>query len=64
MEIAIGDDHRVIENGQYAYGAALALVLVIIGAIAALFMWRFLDMNRLLQHPHRSALVVRSRGVV
>ena len=26
-------------------------LLVIIGAVAALFMWRFLDMNRLLQHP-------------
>jgi inositol-phosphate transport system permease protein len=42
---------RAFENGQYAHGAALALILVIIGAAAALFMWRFLDMNRLLQRP-------------
>ena len=42
---------RAFENGQYAYGAALALVLVIIGALAALFMWRFFDMKRLLQQP-------------
>jgi inositol-phosphate transport system permease protein len=42
---------RAFENGQYAYGAALALILVIIGAAAALFMWRFLDMKRLLQQP-------------
>ncbi|MDH3663784.1 MAG: sugar ABC transporter permease, partial [Alphaproteobacteria bacterium] len=42
---------RAFENGQYAYGAALALLLVFIGAVAALSMWRFLDMKRLLQHP-------------
>lgn len=42
---------RAFENGQYAYGAALALILVLIGIAAAMFMWRFLDMKRLLQHP-------------
>lgn len=42
---------RAFENGQYAYGAALALLLVALGAAAALSMWRFLDMKRLLQHP-------------
>ncbi|MEM7020989.1 MAG: sugar ABC transporter permease [Pseudomonadota bacterium] len=42
---------RAFENGQYAYGAALALVLVVIGVAAALLMWRFLDMQRLLQQP-------------
>jgi inositol-phosphate transport system permease protein len=42
---------RAFENGQYAYGAALSLVLVVIGAAAALLMWRFFDMKRLLQEP-------------
>ncbi|MEE9249895.1 MAG: sugar ABC transporter permease [Alphaproteobacteria bacterium] len=42
---------RAFENGQYAYGAALSLVLVVIGVVAALLMWRFLDMKRLLQEP-------------
>jgi len=42
---------RAFENGQYAYGAALALGLVIIGIAAAMMMWRFLDMKRLLQDP-------------
>ncbi len=42
---------RAFENGQYAYGAALALVLVAIGIALAMLMWRFFDMNRLLQQP-------------
>ncbi|MGF1474666.1 MAG: carbohydrate ABC transporter permease [Geminicoccaceae bacterium] len=42
---------RAFGSGQYAYGAALALVLVAIGIIAALAMWRFFDMKRLLQQP-------------
>jgi inositol-phosphate transport system permease protein len=42
---------RAFENGQYAYGAALALGLVVIGIAAALLMWRFLDMRSLLQKP-------------
>jgi len=42
---------RAFENGQYAYGAALALGLVIIGIAAAMLMWKFLDMRRLMQEP-------------
>jgi len=42
---------RAFENGQYAYGAALRLILVAIGIAASLFMWRLLDMKRLLQTP-------------
>lgn len=42
---------RAFESGQYAYGAALSLVLVAIGVIAALGLWRLMDMSRLLQPP-------------
>ena len=42
---------RAFFDGQYAYGAAMALVLVVIGIAAALMLWRFLDMQRLLQEP-------------
>lgn len=42
---------RAFNSGQYAYGAALALALVVIGVLAALLMWRFMDMKRLLQEP-------------
>jgi len=42
---------RAFENGQYAYGAALSLILIVIGVIAALGMWRLMDMRRLLQTP-------------
>ncbi len=42
---------RAFESGQYAYGAALALMLVVIGVAGALLMWKFLDMKRLLQAP-------------
>ncbi len=42
---------RAFQSGQYAYGAALALVLVVIGIAAALLMWRFFNMKRLLQPP-------------
>lgn len=42
---------RAFENGQYAYGAALSLLLVAIGIAASLLMWRFFDMKRLLQQP-------------
>jgi ABC-type sugar transport system permease subunit len=31
---------RAFENGQYAYGAALSLILIVIGVVAALGMWR------------------------
>ena len=36
---------RAFENGQYAYGAALALFLIVIGVVAALVLWRFFDMR-------------------
>jgi inositol-phosphate transport system permease protein len=42
---------RAFESGQYAYGAALSLGLVIIGIIVALLLWRFFDMRALLQRP-------------
>ncbi|MGH6926482.1 MAG: carbohydrate ABC transporter permease [Propylenella sp.] len=42
---------RAFESGQYGYGAALALFLIIIGVIFALLGWRFFDMERLLQRP-------------
>ncbi len=42
---------RAFENGQYAYGAALALGLVVVGAALALVLWRFFDMRALLQRP-------------
>ena len=42
---------RAFESGQYAYGAALVLGLVVIGITAALLMWRFMDMKSLLQRP-------------
>ncbi len=46
---------RAFENGQYAYGAALSLGLVAIGIAAALMMWKFLDMRRLLERPRIEA---------
>ncbi|HSA80115.1 MAG TPA: sugar ABC transporter permease [Geminicoccaceae bacterium] len=42
---------RAFDSGQYAYGAALALGLVVLGIAAALLMWRFMDMKSLLQRP-------------
>lgn len=42
---------RAFENGQYAYGAALSLILIVVGVISALGMWRLMDMRRLLQAP-------------
>jgi len=42
---------RAFENGQYAYGAALSLTLVVIGIAVALLLWRFFDMRSLLQRP-------------
>ena len=42
---------RAFNNGQYAYGAALALGLVLIGITAALILWRLMDMRALLQRP-------------
>jgi len=40
---------RAFESGQYAYGAALSLVLVVLGLTAALALWRLMDMSKLLQ---------------
>jgi inositol-phosphate transport system permease protein len=42
---------RAFESGEYAYGAALSLILVVIGVVAALALWRLMDMKRLLQPP-------------
>lgn len=42
---------RAFENGQYAYGAALSLILIVIGVVAALALWRLMDMRKLLQPP-------------
>jgi inositol-phosphate transport system permease protein len=42
---------RAFESGQYAYGAALALFLIIIGVALALLGWKFFDMRKLLQQP-------------
>ena len=42
---------RAFESGQYAYGAALALFLIVLGVLVALLGWRFFDMERLLQRP-------------
>jgi len=42
---------RAFVSGQYAYGAALALALVLVGIIVALLLWRFFDMRALLQRP-------------
>lgn len=42
---------RAFESGQYAYGAALALFLIVLGVAFALLGWRFFDMQKLLQRP-------------
>jgi inositol-phosphate transport system permease protein len=42
---------RAIENGDYGYGAALAFILVVVGAIAAQFYWRFLNFERMITQP-------------
>jgi len=42
---------RAFVSGQYAYGAALALALVLVGIVVALLLWRFFDMRALLQRP-------------
>src|SRR5260370_33556343 len=42
---------RAFENRQYAYGAALSLILIVVGVIAALGMWRLIDMRRVLEPP-------------
>ena len=42
---------RAFESGDYAYGAALSLILVVLGVVAALALWRLMDMKELLQPP-------------
>jgi inositol-phosphate transport system permease protein len=42
---------RAFISGQYGYGAALALFLIVIGVAVAMLGWRFFDLNRLLQRP-------------
>ncbi len=42
---------RSFFNGQYAYGAALALFMIVIGIVVALLGWRFFDMKALMQEP-------------
>ena len=42
---------RTFQSGQYAYGAALALFLIIPGILFALSAWRFANMQALLQRP-------------
>ncbi len=42
---------RTFASGQYGYGAALALFLIIPGIIIALLAWRLTNMKELLQEP-------------
>ena len=42
---------RAFQSGQYAYGAALALFLIVLGVGVAMLGWRFFDMQKLLQEP-------------
>ncbi len=42
---------RAFQSGQYGYGAALALFLIVIGIVLALLGWKFFDMKKLLQQP-------------
>ena len=42
---------RAFESGQYGYGAALALFLIVPGIIFALATWRFTKMQTLMQEP-------------
>ncbi len=42
---------RTFQSGQYAYGAALALFLIIPGILIAISAWRFTNMQQLLQRP-------------
>ena len=43
--------NRAFRDGQYAYGAALALGMVAVGIATAMLLWRFFDMKALLQRP-------------
>lgn len=45
-----------IGGGQYAYGAAISLILILIGIVAALGMWRLTRMKNLLKTPRIEVL--------
>lgn len=40
-----------IGSGQYAYGAAITLILIVVGIVTALVLWRLSDMKSLLARP-------------
>ncbi|MEO0912145.1 MAG: sugar ABC transporter permease [Pseudomonadota bacterium] len=40
-----------IGSGQYAYGAAITLILIVIGTVSALLLYRLTNMKRLLTRP-------------
>lgn len=40
-----------IGSGQYAYGAAITLILIVLGMLVALILWRLTNMKRLLTQP-------------
>ncbi len=42
---------RAFQSGQYGYGAAMALFLIIPGIIFALSAWRFTNMQKMMQEP-------------
>jgi inositol-phosphate transport system permease protein len=42
---------RAFQNGLYGYGAALAVALVVGGAVAASFSWRLLQVERMMAAP-------------
>jgi inositol-phosphate transport system permease protein len=42
---------RAFASGQYGYGAALALFLIIPGIVFALFAWRYTNMRKLMRQP-------------
>jgi inositol-phosphate transport system permease protein len=42
---------RAFQSGRYGYGAALAVVLVIAGAVAATISWRLLNFKQMLAAP-------------
>ena len=42
---------RTFASGQYGYGAALALFLIVPGIVIALLAWKFSNMKELLQEP-------------
>ena len=41
--------------GRYAYRAAITLILIVVGIVPGLLLWRFIDMRRLLQRPRIEA---------